>query len=183
MKFLVLLACLALASCSSTPLKAYRLEPDGPVSRSSGVSIGVGPILIADYLTRAEMPVQTAPNELEYSYDSLWAGTLEKQLGNTIGINLSRRLRTGSVYQYPWDPTYGVRYQVSLDVREFHSSVDGQVVLDAGWRIYDLQRKKILVSRSSYFTETFEGAGFQPALAAKSRAVSRLSAEIAAARR
>ncbi len=179
-RFILFVFLFLLVACSSSPQKAYILTPDGPAPRGGGgVSIGIGPIRLADYLMRPEIPVATGVNQLEYAYDSLWAGSLEKQLTGTIAVNVGRRLKTGTLYHYPWSQTSNVRYQVSLDVRTFHTTTDGRAILDTGWRVYDLQMKKIVSARSSYLVEEFSGEGFSPATSAQSRLVSRLSAEIA----
>lgn len=171
---------LILVGCSSQPQKAYILTPDGVAPRGEGgVSIGVGPVRLADYLLRPEIPVATGANELEYAYDSLWAGSLEKQMMGAIAVNLGRRLGTGRLTHYPWSPQSGVRYQVSLDVRTFHSTTEGKAILDTGWKVYDLKTKRLLTSRSSFLEESFSGEGFSAATAAQSRLVSRLCGEIA----
>ena len=181
MRFLLFLALVSLVGCAGDPLKSYMITPDGPVLSGGGKSIGIGPVLTADYLVRVEIPVETSQNEMEYSYDHLWAGSVEKQLSTAIGANLSRRERTGAIYHYPWDRNFNVRYQVSLDVRRFHSTVNGLAILETGWRVYDLQEKRILAQRSSYFEEPFAGEGFRPAMAALSQTVSDLSDEISRA--
>lgn len=181
-RFLYLLpVLLLLGACSFDPQRMYLLSPDGPPPSRNGRVLGVGPIRLADYLLRPEIPVQTRENELEYAFENLWAGTADKQIGSVLSVNLGRRLRTGAIHQYPWEPGSGVEYQVSLDVRKFHSTLDGRVMLDVGWRIYDLQAKKILTSRSSTLETAIEGEGFQAAFEAKSRLLSRLAGEISAA--
>lgn len=169
------------AGCSSTEHRAYILTPEGAAPQRAGVSLGIGPVRLADYLQRPEIAVEQGPNELEYAYESLWAGSLEKQITNAMGVNLGRQLDTGSISNYPWPTGSGIDYQVSLDVRRFHANVTGEAILDVGWRVYDLNRKRIVVSRSSYMAESFTGEGFAAASAAQSRLLARLSREIARA--
>jgi uncharacterized lipoprotein YmbA len=176
-------AALLAAGCSSTAQKSYFLEPDGPAPGGSGMLLGVGPIRIPDYLQRREIAIETAPHELDYAYDHLWAGGLEQQISTALGQNLGRRLGTGSIHAYPWDSQTPVDYQVSVDIRRFHASEGGRAVLEAGWRIYDLKAKRIITSRSSTLEEALQGDGYGAATAAQSRLISRLSTEIAAALR
>lgn len=171
---------LLVMACSSSEHRAYILSPDGPAPQTAGVSLGIGPVRLTDYLQRPEIAVEQGPNELEYAYESLWAGSLEKQIVNTMGVNLGRQLNTGSISNYPWPTGSGIDYQVTLDVRRFHAGTDGRAVLDTGWRVYDLNRKRIVVSRSSYLEEEMQGEGFSAAAAAQSRLLSRLAREIAA---
>ena len=135
---------------------------------------------MADYLQRPEIAVELQPNELEYAYDHLWAGSLEKQISGALGVNLGRRLGTGSLANYPWPSSSGIDYSVSLDVRRFHAGAGGNAVLDVSWRVYNLRTKSTLASRSSYLEEPLSGDGFSAATQAQSRLISRLADQIAA---
>lgn len=177
---LAAIAAAALASCASEAHKSYFLEPDGPAPASQGVMLGIGPIRIPEYLDRREIAVETAPHQLDYATNHLWAGSLDQQIGATLGQNLGRRLGTGSIQQYPWDSQTPVRYQVSVDVQRFHARLGGSATLDASWRVYDLQAKRLVSSRSSHLSETLTSDGYGAASAAQSQLISRLAAEIAA---
>jgi uncharacterized lipoprotein YmbA len=181
----ILVACAAilLAGCAGNAQKSYFLEADGPAPSGPGMMLGIGPIRIPEYLSRREIAIETGPHELDYAYDHLWAGRLEQQVGGALGQNLGRRLGTGSIQQYPWDSQTPVRYQVSVDIRRFHANESGTAVLEASWRIYDLEAKRIVTSRSSSLVETLQGDGYGAATAAQSRLVSRLADAIAGALR
>lgn len=181
----ILLACAAimLGGCANNAQKSYFLEADGPAPSGAGMMLGIGPIRIPEYLARREIAIETGPHELDYAYDHLWAGRLEQQVGAALGQNLGRRLGTGSIQQYPWDSQTPVHYQVSVDIRRFHANESGTAVLEASWRIYDLQAKRLVTSRSSSMEEKLAGDGYGAATAAQSRLISHLADAIAAALR
>lgn len=181
MKVFFFIVAVLLVSCTFEPQKAYLLTPTGPAPSRGGTAIGIGPITVADYLQRLEIPVQTAGNELEYAFENLWAGTVESQLLGVVSANVGRRVGTGALYQYPWPASAPLDFQVEVEMRRLHSTENGEVLIDASWQLYRLTGKtrKAVTSRSFTRVLPFEGVGFQPAIAAKSRAVDLLCAEIA----
>ncbi len=170
---------LALAACS-TPETYYRLSSDGPApSDVSGVALGVGPVILPDYVDRAELVFQSEANRFEVPYERRWAGSLRETTTRVLGTNLARRLGTGNLHLYPWDPTTQIRYQVRLDVRQFHAISGGDAILQTAWTIDDKQSGKTIVRQAGNFTEPVKGDGYEAVVAAESRLLSQLADAIA----
>lgn len=174
------LATLALAACTAGPKAYYMLSADGPApATASGPGIGVGPVAVAEYIDRPNLVIQEQPNQLGIAADHRWAGPLDASIARVTATNLGRRLGTGNIRTYPWPRDEGLRYQITLDVRQFHGGPDGYAVIEAGWRAYALPERRLAASRTFTAREPLEADGYQPLVAAQSRLLSRLADDIA----
>lgn len=167
-------------ACTPAPQFHYLLTADGPTPAGGGVGIGVGPVVVPDYLERPNLAIQEQPNQLSFASDHRWAGALDASIARVLATNLGHRKRTGNVRVYPWTLDDGLRHQVTLDIREFHGDADGHAVLEAGWRLYGLPERRLLASRTFSGREALERDGYPSLVAAQSRLLSRLADEIAA---
>lgn len=177
---LLLSAILVLAGCTTGSRSFYVLSADGPAPSGGGPGIGVGPVALAEYIDRANLVIAENPNQLGIAEDHRWAGDLSSSIARVTAANLGRRLNTGNVRTYPWQGDDGIRYQVTLDIRQLHGAADGYAVIEAGWRAYSLPDRKIKASRTFVDREPLESDGYQPLVAAQSRLLSRLADDIAA---
>jgi len=168
-----------LASCAAPATSYYLLNAEGPVPSTSGIGIGVGPVSLAGYLERQNLVLEEADNQLTVAADHRWAGDLADNIARTTATNLGRQLRTGNVRSYPWEQDNGLRYQVSLDIQRFHASTDGEAVIEATWRVYSLPDRSLASTRAWSGTEPLTADGYKEVVAAESRLLARLAAEIA----
>jgi len=158
----------------------YMLTPDGPSPSGGGRGIGVGPVVLAEYVDRPNLVMQDGANTLAVAEDHRWAGDLSASISRVTATNLGRRLGTGNVRVYPWPRDEEISYQVTLDIRQFHGGADGYAVIEAGWRAYSLPDRRLKVSRTFVDREPLEGDGYQALVAAQSRLLSRMADSIAA---
>jgi len=175
----LLLALLFFAGCASGSKSFYMLTADGPTPSGGGIGIGVGPVSLAEYIDRANLVIQQDANQLAVAEDHRWAGDLSASVARVTAANLGRRMKTGNVRTYPWPSDDGVRYQVTLDIRQLHGGADGYAVIEAGWRAYLLPDRRLKASRTFVDREPLTSDGYQPLVAAQSRLLSRLAADIA----
>lgn len=173
------IAVFLLAGCGVGTRSFYVLTSDGPAPSSAGPGIGVGPVSLAEYIDRPNIVIAEAPNQLGVAENHRWAGDLESSITRVTATNLGRRLGTGHVWSYPWPNDGEIRYQVTLDIRQFHSGADGFAVIEAGWRAYSLPDRKLMASRTFVDREPLEADGYQPLVAAQSRLLARLADDIA----
>lgn len=178
-----LLACLLLASCGTGARSFYLLTGDGPAPSGGGTGIGVGPVALAEYIDRPNLVIAQAENQLGIAESHRWAGDLSSSIARVTATNLGRRLNTGNIRTYPWRGDDGLRYQITLDIRQFHGAADGHAVIEAGWRAYALPERRIVASRTFTDREPLAADGYQPLVAAQSRLLSRLADDIAASLR
>ena len=137
-RLLILLVAVLVSGCAQPSKTFYVLTAGGPVPSGGGVGIGVGPVTLAEYINRPNLVIQQAPNQLAVAEDHRWAGDLSASIARVTAANLGRELKTGNVRTYPWLHDEEIRYQVSLDVRQLHSEQDGYAVIEAGWRVSEL---------------------------------------------
>ena len=183
--FLVLCA-MTLAGCLSPrrdDSKFFVLSPVGADPASIGsrqILVGLGPIKMPAYLDRQEVVTRVAPNRLELSGENRWAEPLDSDFTRVLAQNLASDLGTQRITFYPWYNTTLVDYQVKINVYRFESDKDGKVDLTAHWQVLS-GTGKLLIVRDSSYTETAKPGDAADSAAAMSRALGRLSRDIASA--
>jgi uncharacterized lipoprotein YmbA len=177
--FIVLFA----GGCANTrPAKFYTLNSTSNISEDQpehDLSIEVGPVEIPDYLDRPHLVTRSGRNELLISDFHKWAGSLTDDISRVIVENLSVQLSTNNVYIYPWAQSPPVNYHVRIKVNRFEGTLGEQVVLKAYWSIYGESEGELLIKNSSHFHEETGERNYNAAVAAMSRAIEKLSREIA----
>ncbi len=179
-RFFILLAVLLVAGCAQSNKSFYVLTANGPAPSGGGTAIGVGPVTLAEYIDRPNLVVQQGSNQLALSEDNRWAGDLSASIARVTAANLGREMKTGNVRTYPWQSDEEIDYQVTLDIRQLHSEVDGYAVIEAGWRAYSLPDRKLKASRTFVDREPLAADGYAAMVAAQSRLLARLAENIAA---
>jgi uncharacterized lipoprotein YmbA len=182
-RFLILLSAVLVAGCSQPAKSFYVLTASGPVPSGGGVGIGVGPVILAEYLDRPNLVIQEAPNQLSVAESHRWAGELSASVARVTAANLGRLLHTGNVRTYPWQNDSEISYQVTLDIRQLHSESDGFAVIEAGWRAYSLPDRRLKASKTFTSREPLGADGYNASVAAQSRLLERLAENIAASLR
>lgn len=177
--FLIILTAVMLLGCGSGYPTFYSLSAEGPSPNGGGIGIGVGPVILAEYVDRANLVVKTSANKLEVAENHRWAGDLDYSISRVLSINLGRKLKTGNVRTYPWSRDSEVDYQVAMDIREFIAGDDGYAHLEASWRIYALPSRKLVMSKTFVGKEPIATGDFEAMVAAQSKLLGRLSDDIA----
>jgi len=171
---------LLLAGCMAGSKSFYVLTADGPAPSGGGVGIGVGPITLAEYIDRSNLVIAQSANQLAVAENHRWAGDLSASITRVTAANLGRHLHTGNVRTYPWRNDGELSYQITLDIRQLHGGADGYAVIEAGWRAYALPERKLKASRTFVDREALGADGYPALVAAQSRLLSRLAADVAA---
>jgi len=169
-----------LAGCMAGSKSFYVLTADGPAPSGGGVGIGVGPITLAEYIDRSNLVIAQSANQLAVAENHRWAGDLSASITRVTAANLGRHLHTGNVRTYPWRNDGELSYQITLDIRQLHGGADGYAVIEAGWRAYALPERKLKASRTFVDREALGADGYPALVAAQSRLLSRLAADVAA---
>jgi uncharacterized lipoprotein YmbA len=181
-----LLLTLGLAGClgpRADPSAFFLLSPVPPPAAEAPASVfvGVGPITIPAYLDRLQMVTRLSDNELAVSEIDRWAEPLEESIARTLEENLAALLPESSFVRFPWYASEAPDYAVSVELRRFEGDATGTVVLEARW---SLSRGDAQIDeRTARFEEAGGGPNRADQVAAQSRALAQLSAEIARALR
>jgi uncharacterized lipoprotein YmbA len=165
----------------------YALTPvqDQLFSRRSSpvhqAVIGIGPVKLADYLDESLIVTRTSDNELAKSQFNRWVGSFKDNFINVLADDLGSRLSTNQIYLYPWRLSVPIDYQVTVDVVRCDGRLGNAAWLEARWSIFQGPEKKLLKTMRSSISEPVTGPGYAALVAAQSRAVAKLSQEIATA--
>jgi uncharacterized lipoprotein YmbA len=179
-----LVAVLALAGCGTSPparfytLSATATAPVPPPT--STLLLAVGPVTVPSVVDRPELVVSAGPNELRLDDFNRWAAPLQDSLSRAIAENLVVLLGTPRVIIFPQALASDPDYRVAVEVRTFESLPGTAAALDAVWTIRRAKDGKTQTGRTSA-REAVDGAGYEALAAAHSRAVGRLSQDVAAA--
>ncbi len=183
------IAAIFLGGCrrSQTP-RFYALSPiqeDQEISkRKSPVQnavIGIGPVKIADYLDQSMLVSRTSDNQAVKAEYDRWVGSFKDNFINVLADNIGFLLSTDRIYLYPWRMSVPIDYQVTLDVVRCDGRLGDAAWLEARWSIFGGPEKKLLKMHRSSIREPVSGADYAAVVAAQSRAVAKLSQEIAEA--
>lgn len=205
---LVLLA-IMLSACSSTPKTSYYTLSSAPLpstpATSGGTSVMVGPVSLPESLDQPLLVVQSGSNQVNMYEYHRWAGSLKGDIGRVIAVNLAHDLGTARVWSYAQSTQVNAEYQVMIDVQTFNAKLDDAVELDVLWTILpaavmtestptpgkssrakstsgsDTSSGASQKSGRTLVHEAVSGTGFEALVAAQSRALVRVSADIAKA--
>lgn len=176
-----------LGGCASSPAsRFYTLSPlreegkgvkESPFDQS--LTIVVGPIQLPEYLDRTEIVTRAGRNKIIVSDFDLWAGSLAEGFSRVLAENLSALLFTENVMVYPGLRSRSARYQLTAEVIRFDGSLGGDISLIAHWTIFEGKERKVVFAHKSAIIEPSGEKGYEALVAASSRALEKLSREIA----
>ena len=179
--------CLAvLTGCGVTqPSRFYLLtaaeEGSGGTMSTPAPAVGIGPVTFPAYLDRPEIVQRSGGNELSYAGTHRWAEPLKTAFSHTLSENLSIMLPTDRTLIYPWPRSAELDYQVIVNVTRFDADAGGTVILNAAWELIRSSDNTILDHSKATYTEPAGSTDYPAIVAAQSRAVEKLSRNIAAA--
>jgi uncharacterized protein len=166
------------AGCATAPSRFYTLSPSPAANRNappSKLAIVVGPVSIPATVDMPQIVVTKSPNRLSPDQFDLWASPLRSNIAQVLCANLAALLDTSnvsSVFSVDAD------YRVSIDVQTFESAPGEAATLSALWMVRRVKDGKIETGRTAV-REVSRDAGYEALAAAHSRALGRLSADIA----
>lgn len=168
------------AGCgASATAKFYTLSSTAKATDAPAASyaVGVGPVSVPSSVDRPQFVVQVAENRVEIDEFNRWAAPLDETIARAVAGNLAVLLGTPDVAVAPLaslNPTY----LVSLDVQRFDSIRGEAVVLDVVWAARQTKGKQVRNGHTAA-REAVHDASFDALAAAHSRALARLSSEVA----
>lgn len=176
------LACVlaaVVAACASSPSHFYTLNAVAPQgTAASKVSIAVGPVTIPPAIDRPQIVVTTGPNQVALDDFNRWASPVQDNLVRVVADNLAAILGTPKVTLYPTIAT-DVDFRVQIEVRNFESTPGKSAALDAVWTVRRIKDGRSETGRTSVREPVDGGDGYDALAAAHSRAIAKMSQEIA----
>lgn len=176
---LVLAALAAALGCASKPSRFYTIQASAPPADVAAASytVIVGPVTIPASVDRPEMVVQVAPNQVELLEFDRWASPLGDAIARAVAVDLANLLGTPRVATAPF-ANFAADYRVTLDLQRFESTPGDAVQIEAVWVVKQAERG-LARSGRTVVREPVDGKGYDALAAAHSRALARVSADIA----
>lgn len=180
---LVSLVVVALAAgCgTSKPSRFYTIDPvaisDG--TPPSHAAVIVGPVSVPATVDQPQMVVRVSANRVELEEFDRWAAPLNDIIARAVASDLTVLLGTTEVSTAPLDNAARV-YRVTINVQRFESVRGQSVLVDAVWAVRDTAGGTQRFGRTSA-QEQVQGDSFEALAAAHSRAIARMSNDIASA--
>ena len=171
---------LAVAACaSSPPSRFYTLTPTaGPGAAASTLSVAVGPVSIPAVVDLPQIVVTTGPNQVSIDEYNRWASPLQNNISRTVAENLVALLGTPRVSLFQQSLNADADYRVAIEVQTFESAPGDAATLNAVWLVRRTRDGKSETGRTST-REPASDKGYDALAAAHSRALSRMSQDIA----
>jgi len=171
------------AGCASPPARFYTLSAtaaaaDAPALRPSGLSVLVGPVSIPLLLDQPQMVVNAGANQVSFDEFNRWAEPLADDISRVLALDLMATLGTPRVALFQRSLAADADYRVTVDVQGFESAPGESATLNAVWTVRSSRDGKAQTGRTSV-RELASGNGFDALVAAHSRALARLSKDIA----
>jgi uncharacterized lipoprotein YmbA len=168
--------------CASPPSHFYTLSPSAPAGavdgKTSNLVVVVGPVSIPAVVDLPQIVVGTGPNQVSVDEFNRWASPLQSNISHVVADNLVALLGTPRVMLYQQAQNTDGDYRVSIDVQTFESAPGEAATLSALWIVRRVKDGKTQIGRTVDREVTPEKS-YQALAAAHSRALSRLSEDIA----
>lgn len=185
---ILMIAAIFLGSCRSQSPRFYTLSPmqEGQViskrkSPAQNAVIGIGPVKLADYLDQSMLVTRTSDHQAVKAEFDRWVGSFKDNFINVLADNIGVLLPTERIYLYPWRVSVPIDYQIAVDIVRCDGRLGDAAWLEARWSILKGPEKQLIKTHRSSMREPVSGADYAALVAAQSRAVAKLSQEIAEA--
>ncbi len=176
---LCVVVALAAACASSPPSRFYTLSPTASSGTvTSKVSVVVGPVSIPALVDLPQIVVSTGPNQVSIDEFNRWASPLPDNISRVVAENLVLLLGTPHVSQFQRSLNVDADFRVAIEVQSFGSAPGDAATLNAVWIVRRLRDGRSDAGRTSVREPAGE-KGYEALAAAHSRALGRLSRDIA----
>ena len=171
------------AGCSTPTSRLYTLSrapaPATPAAAPMpSATVVVGPVSIPAIVDLPQIVVSTGANSVTLDEFNRWASPLQSNISRVVAENLVTLLGTPRVSQFQQSLNLDADYRVAIEVQSFDSAPGDAATLNAVWVVRRTKDGKAQTGRTSV-REPTGAAGYDALAAAHSRALARMSQEIA----
>lgn len=169
------------AGCASPASHLYTLThtaPSADVQAPCDVSVVVGPVSIPAIVDLPQIVVSTGPNRVSLDEFNRWAQPLQSNISRVVAENLVAMLGTSRVTLFQQALLGESDYRVAIEVQGFDSALGEAATLSAVWSVRRIKDGKTQTGRTTD-REASPQKGYDALVAAHSRALARMSQEIA----
>jgi len=171
------------AACSTAPTRFYTLSrapasAATPATAASNMTVVVGPVSIPAVVDLPQIVVSTGANSVSLDEFNRWASPLQSNISRVVAENLVALLGTPRVSQFQQSLNLDADFRVAIEVQSFDSALGDAATLNAVWVVRRTKDGKSQTGRTTV-REATGTAGYEALAAAHSRALARMSQEIA----
>ncbi len=172
------------AGCSSTPPSSFytlshtAAPATAPGAPASQLAVVVGPVSIPAIVDLPQMVVTTGANQISIDEFHRWASPLASDISRVVSENLVVMLGTPRVSQFQQALNAPADYRVAIEVQAFVSEPGEAATLNAVWIVRRTKDGKTETGRTA-LREPVSDKDYDALVAAHSRAISRMSQDIA----
>jgi len=167
------------AGCATPTSRFYTLSTTpAPAGTPVAYSVAVGPVTIPAVIDRPQIVVSTSPNQVQLDEFNRWAAPLQSNIARVVADNLASILGTARVSLFPQTMSAAADYRVAIQVQRFDTAPGDAASLEALWTITRTKDGTAQTGRTSV-RESSPSGGYDGVAAAHSRALARLSRDIA----
>ncbi len=165
---------------SSSPSRFYTLSPASGPAVKTGVdyAVSVGPVVVPAMVDRPQIVLRAGPNRVFIDEFDRWASPLRDNIQQVVVENLISMLGTTRVTVFPKSTAVDASYRTLIKVLRFDSELGKEASLDALWEVKAQKQERSRRGRTT-LSEPVSDDGYEALVAAHSRALAKLSAEIA----
>ena len=175
-----ILVAIASGCGSSPPARFYTLSAaPAPAATQSNLSVSVGPVSVPAIVDRPQFVVSTGANQVAFDEFNQWASPLQNNISRVVAENLVAMLGTPRVTLFSQSLSADAAYWAAIDVQRFESVLGEAATLDAVWTVRRGQDGVAQTGRTTVREAAAEPPGYAALAAAHSRAIARLSQDIA----
>lgn len=154
---LILSGCISVQNSPTPRFYVLNAQDENQVSNkinlATEVFIGVGPVRIPEYLDRPQMVTQSKEKMLKFAQFDRWGESLDLGMARLIRENLTIMLPGAKFTAFPWNLSIPIKYQVTVEILQLTSELDGNLFLATQWLIIDTQNSKTMLIKRSEFRQ------------------------------
>ena len=178
-----LCAIAALATGCSTPASHLYTLSRAQVAGAAlpplpPITVVVGPVSIPALVDQPQIVVSTGANSVTLDEFNRWASPLQANISRVVAENLVAMLGAPRVSQFQQSLNLDADYRVAIEVQSFDSAPGQAATLNAVWIVRRTKDGKSETGRTT-LREPSTTAGYDALAAAHSRALARMSQDIA----
>jgi uncharacterized protein len=171
------------AGCASPPSHFYTLShtatpATASAATTSSLSVIVGPVSIPAIVDMPQIVVSTGPNQVTIDEYNRWASPLQNNISRVVAENLVAMLGTPRVSLFQQSLNAEADYRVAIEVQSFESAPGDAAALNVVWIVRRTRDGTREIGRTAV-REPSQPKGYDELAAAHSRALARMSQDIA----
>jgi uncharacterized protein len=183
----LLIGCVGIALLSGcigsrSPAPAYYLLTARTQTKIATLdtSIGVGPVRVAPFLTRADITTHAGGGNMQFSESERWGEPLEQGIQRVLLQNINT-LTGAETRNFPWRQSGIPQYAVRIDVTDLDRLVDSKAILEVSWMLEDLKSARVVKTQQERFSVSIGGSRIDGLTTAYSELFAQLAEHIAQA--